>query len=77
MSDPGVGQFLFCDSYVHSVNEDVDIAVYREYGTMNGGEVATELSLTCAGSCESVRVTLVGLFGYRPMANQHSAMTAS
>jgi prepilin-type N-terminal cleavage/methylation domain-containing protein/prepilin-type processing-associated H-X9-DG protein len=34
----GVAQFLMCDGSVHTVNEDIDLEVYRAAGTMNQSE---------------------------------------
>ena len=39
----GVAQFLLCDGSVHAVSEEIDLDAYQALGTINGGELLTEL----------------------------------
>jgi prepilin-type N-terminal cleavage/methylation domain-containing protein len=40
-SHAGVAQFLMCDGSTHTVSEDVDLEVYRAFGTMNQSEATS------------------------------------
>lgn len=36
---PGITQFAFADGSVHSITDDIDLEVYKDIATVNGGEV--------------------------------------
>jgi len=36
---PGLTQFVFVDGSVHVINNDIDLIVYKDIATVNGGEV--------------------------------------
>jgi prepilin-type N-terminal cleavage/methylation domain-containing protein len=40
---PGITQFAVVDGSVHVIADDVDLQVYKDYATVNGGEVADGL----------------------------------
>jgi prepilin-type N-terminal cleavage/methylation domain-containing protein len=40
-SHAGVAQFLMCDGSIHAVSEDIDLEVYRAFGTMNQSETTS------------------------------------
>jgi prepilin-type N-terminal cleavage/methylation domain-containing protein len=42
-SHAGVAQFLMCDGSVHTVSDDIDLDVYRAFGTMNQTETISRL----------------------------------
>jgi prepilin-type N-terminal cleavage/methylation domain-containing protein len=39
---PGLTQFVFIDGSVHSISDDVDLEIYKDFATVNGREVPTE-----------------------------------
>ncbi len=36
---PGITQFVFVDGSVHSISDDIELQVYKDLATVNGGEV--------------------------------------
>jgi prepilin-type N-terminal cleavage/methylation domain-containing protein len=40
---PGITQFAFVDGSVHIIADDIDLEVYKDIATVNGGEVADAL----------------------------------
>ena len=38
---PGIGQFVFIDGSVHTINDDIDFNLYQSLATVAGGEVTS------------------------------------
>jgi prepilin-type N-terminal cleavage/methylation domain-containing protein len=37
---PGITQFVFVDGSVHVINDDIDLEVYKDFATVDGGDVS-------------------------------------